>query len=233
MTQSETAVKINRSDDLSGGTDARVPDPRPVRMSRRVRSIGLRTMLLGLAVAVAAGLGVSFARFAHTVSQSEVPTSAKADAIVVLTGGQARINEAVRLLEAGHGQRLLISGVHPGTTREQLAAVTASEMPLKEASVELDRAALNTAGNATETAAWVRKNDFKSLLVVTSAYHLPRAANELSDALPDVTLIGYPVFAADLRLDRWYREPATFKLLIREYVKYMVARFRIAVRSIG
>ena len=53
--------------------------------------------------------------------------SANADAIVVLTGGQARVSEAVRLLEEGHANRLLISGVHPGTTREQLAVVTSSD----------------------------------------------------------------------------------------------------------
>ncbi|MEP3045378.1 MAG: YdcF family protein [Roseibium sp.] len=172
-----------------------------------------------------------FVIFAHRIATSEVPKTANADAIVVLTGGQARVTEAVRLLEEGLASRLLISGVHPGTTRQQLAAVTASPMPLEKKTVDLDRVALNTAGNAAETASWVRKNEFSSLLVVTSAYHLPRAAAELSGALPDVSLIGYPVFSKDLKLDAWYAEPATMKLLLREYVKYIVARLRITVQS--
>ncbi|MCX2724885.1 YdcF family protein [Roseibium salinum] len=179
-----------------------------------------------------AGALSQFAWFAHTIASAEVPDTANADAIVVLTGGQARVNEAVRLLEEGRANRLLISGVHPGTTRQQLAAVTSSSMPLEEASVDLDRVALNTAGNALETAHWVRKNGFSSLLVVTSAYHLPRAKAELSGALPDVDLIAYPVFSTDLNLDRWYREPTTMRLLMREYVKYIVARLRITVLGV-
>jgi len=106
-------------------------------------------------------------------------------------------------------------------------------MPLEENSVDLDRVALNTAGNATETASWVQKNGFASLLVVTSAYHLPRAQVELSQVLPDVQLIAYPVFSKDLNLDTWYREPATMRLLMREYVKYILARLRNTVKAVS
>jgi uncharacterized SAM-binding protein YcdF (DUF218 family) len=206
-------------------------DSKPLQ--RRKKRSGLRFFVVATVVALVAGTVGQFLWFAHQVATAEVPGKTNADAIVVLTGGQARVNEAVRLLEEGRAGRLLISGVHPGTTREQLAAVTSSNMPLERSSVDLDRDALNTAGNASETAIWVRKNGFSSLLVVTSAYHLPRAKVELSDALPDVSLIAYPVFSKDLKLDTWYREPATIRLLMREYVKYIVARLRIAVKSVN
>lgn len=198
----------------------------------RQKRFGLRILFVAVIAALIAGALGQFAWFSHTIATAEVPDTANADAIVVLTGGQARVNEAVRLLEEGRANRLLISGVHPGTTREQLAAVTSSSMPLMETSVDLDRVALNTAGNAAETAHWVRKNGFSSLLVVTSAYHLPRAKVELSGVLPEVDLIAYPVFSRDLRLDTWYREPTTMRLLMREYVKYIVARLRITVLGV-
>jgi len=201
----------------------------PVRRKR----FGLRIVFVAVLTALLAGAAGQFALFAHKVSTVEVPRSVHADAIVVLTGGHARVREAVRLLEEGRANRLLISGVHPGTTREQLAVVTASTMPLETASVDLDRVALNTAGNAAETANWVRKNGFSSLLVVTSAYHLPRAEAEFSGALPNVELIAYPVFSKDLRLDTWYREPVTIRLLMREYVKYILARLRITVKGVN
>ncbi|POF32834.1 YdcF family protein [Roseibium marinum] len=206
-------------------------DARPA--ARRERRFGLRVLVVALVTALLAGAAGHFALFAHRIAGVQVPHTANADAIVVLTGGHARVNEAVRLLEEGRANRLLISGVHPGTTREQLAAVTSSRMPLKKSTVELDRVALNTAGNAAETASWVRKNGFSSLLVVTSAYHLPRTEVELSGALPDVKLIAYPVFSKDLKLGEWYREPATIRLLMREYVKYMVARLRLSVQGMG
>ncbi|MES0884997.1 YdcF family protein [Roseibium sp. SCP14] len=200
---------------------------------RRKKRFGLRFVFVAVIAALLFGAVGQFLYFAHQITTAKVPVTANADAIVVLTGGQARVNEAVRLLEEGKASRLLISGVHPGTTREQLAAVTSSSMPLEKGSVDLDRVALNTAGNAIETASWVKKNGFDSLLVVTSAYHLPRARVELSDALPDVNLIAYPVFSKGLNLEDWYKEPATIRLLMREYVKYIVARLRIAVKGVG
>lgn len=199
----------------------------------RKKRFGLRVAFVTVLLALAAGVLGQFLYFAHQISTARVPSTANADAIVVLTGGQARVREGLRLLEEGHADRLLISGVHPGTTREQLAAVTSSSMPLEKGSVDLDRVALNTAGNATETAVWVQKNGFSSLLVVTSAYHIPRAKAELADVLPDVDLIAYPVFAKDLELDTWYQKPATIRLLMREYVKYILARLRNTVRAMS
>ncbi|WP_434054655.1 MAG: YdcF family protein [Roseibium sp.] len=219
----------------SAAAQARVSadSARPAPGFGRKKRFGLRVAFVTVLLALAAGVLGQFLYFAHQISTARVPSTANADAIVVLTGGQARVREGLRLLEEGHAARLLISGVHPGTTREQLAAVTSSSMPLEKGSVDLDRVALNTAGNATETAVWVQKNGFSSLLVVTSAYHIPRAKAELADVLPDVDLIAYPVFAKDLELDTWYQKPATIRLLMREYVKYILARLRNTVRAMS
>ncbi|MBO6894076.1 MAG: YdcF family protein [Roseibium sp.] len=235
MTNADTAVDPALEDSVPIVSERQASAQPKEQGSQAVRKkrVGLRILIVSMIAALIAGASGHFLFFAHKVASSEVPVTTNADAIVVLTGGQARVSEAVRLLEEGNADRLLISGVHPGTTREQLAAVTSSNMPLERGSVELDRHALNTAGNASETAAWVRKNGFKSLLVVTSAYHLPRARAELSGALPDVDLIAYPVFSKDLNFSDWYKEPTTFRLLMREYVKYIVARLRIAVRSVS
>ena len=114
--------------------------------------------------------------------------------------------------------------------------MTGSDKALFECCVDLDRLALNTEGNAIETANWAHKHAFSSLLLVTSAYHLPRAEVELQGALPDVRLIPYPVQPSGMDLKSWYRQPATIRLLLREYVKYTLASFRIlgqnALRSL-
>ncbi len=199
---------------------------------KRKKRLGLRILFVAVITALTAGAIGEFIVFAQDVASKRAPSKVRADAIVVLTGGHDRVYEAVRLLEAGKAKRLLISGVHPGTTRKQLAAVTSSSKPLEASTVDLDRVALNTAGNAAETAAWVRKNGFSKLLVVTSAYHLPRAEAELSDAMPEVELIPYPVFSRGLNLDAWYMEPATMQLLMREYVKYILARLRMTVQGV-
>ncbi len=242
MTNAHTVIDHTLNDGVAMPPDRRgaVPEERGTAESaaatplgKRKKRFGLRIAFVAVLTALVVGAAGQFIMFAHQVASAGVPKAASADAIVVLTGGHARVNEAVRLLEEGRASRLLISGVHPGTTRKQLAAVTSSSMPLKTNSVDLDRVALNTAGNAVETANWVRKNGFSSLLVVTSAYHLPRAKVELSGALPDVDLIAYPVFSKDLNLSRWYREPGTIRLLMREYVKYILARLRITVKGMS
>ncbi|WP_417687385.1 YdcF family protein [Roseibium sp.] len=175
------------------------------------------------------GLSVSFLNFAGTVGASSAPDDPRADAIVVLTGGTERVERAVALLVEGRASRLLISGVHPGTTQQQIATMTSGDLPLFECCVDLDRVALNTTGNALETASWVQEHGFRSLLVVTSAYHLPRASLELAEVLPNVELVPYPVYQPRLDLRSWYRSPKTIRLLLREYVKYTLARLRIVV----
>lgn len=205
--------------------------------TRAPRRFRLRFWITALLTAFVLLSVVFFIRFAATVASTTVPDNPKADAIVVLTGGTERVSQAVQLLGEGRAERLLISGVHPGTKVKQIATMTGSEMSLFDCCIDLDRLALNTEGNASETAAWVRRNDFSSLMIVTSAYHLPRASAELRETLDGVRLVPYPVYSKDLDLAGWYRDPATIRLLIREYVKYTLASFRIiaksAARSLG
>ncbi|SDR27141.1 YdcF family protein [Pseudovibrio sp. Tun.PSC04-5.I4] len=154
-------------------------------------------------------------------------TPKHADGIVVLTGGRDRISQSLDLLEVGSAKRLLISGVHPATSAKQIARLNSKRMWLFDCCVDLDRKALNTIGNAEETANWVRENDFNSLLVVTSAYHMPRALAELQVRLPKVELYPNPVYHKELDLERWYESSSTTTLLLREYVKYIVVRLRV------
>ncbi|WP_346912123.1 YdcF family protein [uncultured Roseibium sp.] len=207
----------------------------PAGKTRR-RRMGLRLILPLLCILLLMVTTVSFIRFADKVASMSMPNNIRADAIVVLTGGTERVSHAVRLLEENRAERLLISGVHPGTTVAQISTMTGSDTALFDCCVDLDRLALNTEGNAIETASWAHKHAFSSLLLVTSAYHLPRAEVELQGVLPDVRLIPYPVQPAGMDLKSWYRQPATIRLLLREYVKYTLASFRIlgqnALRSL-
>src|SRR5207248_507539 len=79
------------------------------------------------------------------------------------------------LLAAGRGKRLLISGVNPGTTTSDIAHQVSEYSRFLSCCVDLDYSALNTLGNAVETRRWVLDRGFHSLIIVTSAYHMPRA----------------------------------------------------------
>jgi uncharacterized SAM-binding protein YcdF (DUF218 family) len=88
---------------------------------------------------------------------------------------------------------------------------------------------VNTVGNAAETRRWAKSRGFKSLIVVTSNYHMPRSMAELSRQLPDIALIPFPVISDKLRDESWWTSPPAARLLLTEYVKYMVAQVRMRV----
>lgn len=179
----------------------------------------LRFFLLGVmlgGVLFAAG----FAVFASAIQQGTGAPRA-AQAIVALTGGKARIGQAVKLLAQGKAKRLLISGVHPSTRASQLQRLVPGGADFFPCCVDLGRAAVDTRGNAAETSAWVNRHGFTSLIVVTSAYHMPRTLIEFAWAMPGVQLISHPVISPDFHIETWWSHHATRRLLFVEYVKYL------------
>lgn len=202
-------------------------DTGPSRRRGYKRWIALKALCIA-ALLLCLWMLVSFIRFTADVVTIGQPQDPRADAIVVLTGGQERIETAVQLLQQGRAKRLLISGVYPATTARQLRLRTEAERELFSCCIDLDKKALNTIGNASEAAIWAKANGYASLVLVTSAYHMPRAQMELNAVMPDLVVIPYPVFAGDLNLERWYAEPRTLRLLLREFVKYTLARLRVS-----
>jgi uncharacterized SAM-binding protein YcdF (DUF218 family) len=150
------------------------------------------------------------------------PAHPHADGIVALTGGDARLDTAVALLEHGAGKRLLISGVAPDTEKETLGHMSDGG-PRFACCADLGYAAEDTRGNADEAAEWSREHGFHSLIVVTARYHMPRALREFSDAMPGVTLIAYPVETGSVAVESWWRHRGTALLLQREYIKYLAS----------
>lgn len=188
-----------------------------------------RLLMLAAIVLVAAGaaLALGFASFVSAVPKVERTDVDRADAIVALTGGADRLADAVALLDRGRAGRLLITGVNPDTSEDELVRSVPRYARFADCCVDLDRRAANTLGNAQETRRWVRDRGFRSVIVVTSGYHMPRALMELGRELPDVTLIPYPVVTARLREGAWWRDPAAARLMVSEYLKFVAAAAKL------
>lgn len=185
------------------------------------------TLMLGLILLI-----VGFVLFATGLDRTQHDPEGTADGITVLTGGKARIAEAMRLLSQGKAKRVLITGVHRATTKKTLKEFAQEGNQLFTCCVDIDHEALNTIDNAAETRDWVAQKRYRSLIVVTSNYHMPRALAELGRAMPGVTLIPYSVVDNNVRLERWWLYPGTTKLLLSEYLKYLPALGRLGVTDL-
>ena len=157
-------------------------------------------------------------------------TDGIADGIVVPTGGQARLHAGLDLLADGRAPRLLLSGVGQGITKDMIAQSLALD-PDRAAQlaccVILDFQAENTKGNARATQKWANDNGLSRIVLVTSDYHMPRAALEFAYHMPERTLILYPISAPDLADKSWYSDWQTLRLYSREFLKYSLRRLRI------
>lgn len=178
---------------------------------------------------------IAFSGFVRDVDALAAPSPVSADAIVVVTGGSARIEVALQLLQDGAARRLLISGVNSSTDVATLVMRTQADPALFECCVDLDHEALDTAGNAREAAAWASEHGFASLLVVTSSYHIPRTTREMAQLLPGVDLVPFPIDPATNTQRASAQEPSSWpvSLLAREFVKLQLARVRHLVGSAG
>lgn len=178
---------------------------------------------VSFAALVAAIYAGGFFLFTAELDRTPPATIEAADGIVALTGGPDRITAAYRLLERDKGKRLLITGVHPDVDAKSLKEIVPGNAAKFDCCVDVGHRAENTIGNADETAEWVQRKNYRSIILVTSTYHLPRAKLELGRAMPDVEIRPYPVFQDTLHLDGWWAYPGTTRLLISEYTKYLLA----------
>jgi len=176
-------------------------------------------MIRRAAIVLGAVLAVYLAGFALFVATLPSKPSAplKADGIVALTGGDARLDAAVALLEGGTGKRLLITGANKEVTKDQLKRLSNGSARF-DCCADMGYAAEDTYGNAEEAAGWAAQHRFKSLIVVTANYHMPRSLRFFHAVMPTMRLIAYPVAP---QVSWWH--PGMLHLLHNEYLKYMAA----------
>ena len=189
---------------------------------RRRSTLALRlTIMLTLLVV---GLWIAgLFRFVAMIPEQVADETSPSDAIVVLTGASGRMSTGLELLARGQARTLFVSGVYRGVDVATLLEVSKRRPDDLSCCIEVGHAADNTIGNATETAAWIDQQGYRSLRLVTSNWHMPRSLLEFREAMPDVRLIPHPVFHPEVKLERWWAWPGTTGLIFREYNKFLAA----------
>ena len=197
------------------------------RLWRSVRRLGLLALVTlvlwlgGLVLFVVSSLSIR--------GDLSTPT----DAIVVLTGGRLRLEAGLQLLAAGRAKKLFVSGVNQRVDRGELLRTLGPIGRHPACCIVLGHEADNTLGNARETANWMQEEGYRSLRLVTSWYHMRRGLLEFGRAMPQVTIIAYPLFTHHVDSERWWSWLGPLALIISEYDKYLVAWIRPAVSAIN
>ena len=199
------------------------------RKSKAAKAKRRKHLLVSAAVLVAT-LTAGFQHFVLNLPKATTDQLQFTDGIIVMTGGQQRLDDGVTLLTEGYANKMLISGVGKGVNRAILVqelGLTETQISVLFCCVELDHAAQDTFGNAKSAREWSRTHDMQSLRLVTANYHMPRALLIFSRELPHINLYQWPVNPDDLDLANWWKDLASLRLLAREYAKYMAVHFRV------
>ncbi len=194
----------------------------PARSGKATVWLAAAAILLPVAAAA-----WSFTGFVALIESEEALPERHADGAVALTGGVDRIADAIDLLTAGRVDRLLITGVNPQTTQAEILRQRPNARAAFDCCIELGYEAANTVGNAAETERWVKAHGLRSVVVVTSNYHMPRALAEIASAIPDTELLPHPVVSDRARTRPWWIEPQSTRLIVTEWAKYVAVTARL------
>ena len=137
------------------------------------------------------------------------------DGIVVLTGDQFRIAKGIELLKRNPNKKLLISGVNKNINPVDIMKEFPSSINFFECCIDIGKDAKNTFENIIETFEWMKSNEFTSIIIVTSDYHLPRVKLEINRFI-DNQQIFYEAVKTD-ESDNILR----LKKITLEYIKYI------------
>ena len=170
-------------------------------------------MIVRFASFIAVLYVLGFVLFSVTLAKP-ADDAARTDAIVAITGGGGRIERGAELLGQQRGKRLLIAGADPAVTKTDLVRRLGGRRRLVDCCVDLGSESVDTRSNAEEAKRWLERRDYRSVRLITSDWHMRRAAYEFRRALgSDIEIVEDAVVG----------EPR-FATLFGEYNKYVLRR---------
>lgn len=176
-------------------------------------------MILRLFAFAALLYALGFALFGVTLGKPAPADSRETAGIVVLTGGSGRIEQAADRLAEGKAERLLIAGADPLVTQADIIGRLEGKQELVECCVDLGSESVDTRSNAEEARRWLEKHEYDELRLVTSDWHMRRAAYEFRRELGDDVHIVF---------DAVPTRPGFFTLF-SEYNKYLLRRLGVLI----
>lgn len=167
---------------------------------------------------------VFFLPLAISIYLSPQDTIAKADAIVVVSGGDtdARISEGVKLYMQEWAPKLIFSGAAAeGDVSNALAMKRiAASAGVNPDDIIIEEDSKTTVENADFTADLIQNSGFKSIILVTSPYHQRRAYMLFRENLgEDFVIINHSAMDETWRKRNWWENANARFLTLGEIMK--------------
>ena len=152
----------------------------------------------------------------------------RVDAIVAISGGDtaARTNQAIDLYKNGWANKLIFSGAaadKSGPSNAEAMQRLALEQHVPSDDIILDETSETTKQNAANTHDLFSRNNIRSVILVTSAYHQRRAGLEFGQrAGTEIRLVNHPVTTDNQWSPWWWTTPNGWYLAMSEFFKIIV-----------
>ena len=158
-----------------------------------------------------------------------------ADAIVILGGGGLeRIEHGVKLYQSDYSTRIIMTGMRhnlPGvtTTWAGFAMQEAMSRGVPEDAILLEEQATDTNENAEYVKEIIIDRNLKSIIVVSSPYHMRRARaifRRVFEDREDISLQFSSVVDSDFKVQGWWTRRKDFKRVVWEYRTLFACLFK-------
>lgn len=151
----------------------------------------------------------------------------RADAIVVLTGGKGRAEEGLALLRKARAELLILSGVNVDADADSIFFYNKLSDDESE-KIMLEKTSRSTYENAVEVGRISRQKGLKSILLITSGYHMKRADFIFRRVLPpDIEIKNHVAQTPNFDETRWWAG-RSLGLLMVEFLKFQWYAVRFA-----
>jgi uncharacterized SAM-binding protein YcdF (DUF218 family) len=192
--------------------------------------------LLSIMLTAALLWAMAFAVYLVRIENSATSADSKSDALVVLTGGNSRVERGFELLANGSAPVLFISGVGSKVTTNEMLAQHATpairnQITKRAGGIIFDYKASTTQTNAAQAAEFIRAHQYQTIRLITAHYHMPRSLLEFHAALPEVTILAEPVMPDEFQTANWWENPVMRTLVLQEFHKYLAAHLRIMTQQ--
>lgn len=144
----------------------------------------------------------------------------QSDVIIVLSGGQGRVEKAAELYKAGYAPYVILSNAKEATSKSGDMVQTALALGIPQDVIYTENAADSTYQNAEYTLPIMKEYSFKSAIVVSSDFHMRRVKFLFGRVYKKSEIeLTYEGSASGYNAKRWWSDRKSRETTFNEYVK--------------